>query len=81
MASGPSDSKLKAHAGDIPDPEQLRVLARLSPEQKLEIAGRLREDALRMKEAWLRERHPGEDDAAIRARLRAWQLYGRAWLD
>jgi hypothetical protein len=69
------------HAGDVPDPEQLRLLARLTPEQKLEIARRLREDALRLKEAWLREQHPEEDDAAIAKRLRAWQLYGRAWLD
>lgn len=44
-------------------------------------SGRLREDALALKEAWLRERHPEEDDAAIRRRLRAWQLHGRACLD
>jgi hypothetical protein len=55
------------------------VLARLTPEQKLEIARRLREDALHLKEAWLRQQHPDEDDA--RTRLRAWQLYGRARLD
>jgi hypothetical protein len=67
--------------GDHPDPEQLRILARLTAEQKLEIASRLRDDALRLKEAWLREQHPDEDDVSIRARLRAWQLYGRAWLD
>jgi hypothetical protein len=66
---------------DRPDPEQLRILARLSPERKLEVADRLRAEALRLKEAWLREQYAGETDAAIRARLRAWQLYGRAWLD
>ncbi len=81
MARGSSDSKIAIHAGDIPDPEQLRLLSRLTPEQKLEVARRLREDALRLKEAWLREQHPEEDDSAIRTRLRAWQLYGRAWLD
>jgi hypothetical protein len=68
-------------ANDRPDPEQMRILARLDPEAKLAVARRLREDALALKEAWLRERHPGEGDAAIRQRLRAWQLHGRAWLD
>ncbi|TMA36104.1 MAG: hypothetical protein E6J87_01640 [Deltaproteobacteria bacterium] len=68
-------------ATDRPDPEQMRILARLDPEAKLAVARRLREDALALEEAWLRERHPEEDDAAIRRRLRAWQLYGRARLD
>jgi hypothetical protein len=68
-------------AADRPDPEQMRILGRLDPESKLAVARRLREDALALKEAWLRQRHPGEDDAAIRRRLRAWQLHGRAWLD
>ena len=68
-------------ATDRPDPEQMRILARLDPEAKLAVAQRLREDALAIKEAWLRERHPEEGDAAIRRRLRAWQLHGRAWLD
>lgn len=68
-------------APDRPDAEQLRILARLSPEQKLAVARRLREDALALKAAWLRERHPGEDEAAIQRRLRAWQLHGSARLD
>lgn len=66
---------------DHPDPEQMRILAKLDPTAKLAVARRLREDALAAKEAWLREQHPDEDDAAIRRRLRAWQLHGRAWLD
>ncbi len=66
---------------DLPDPEQMRVLAGLDPESKLAVARRLREDALALKEAWLRERHPEDDDAAIDRRLRAWQLHGRARLD
>lgn len=66
---------------DRPDPAQMRILARLDPEAKLAIASRLREDALALEEAWLRQCHPDEDDAAIRRRLRAWQLYGRARLD
>lgn len=68
-------------AGDRPDAEQMRILARLDPETKLALARQLREDALALKEAWLRERYPHEDDAAIRRRLRAWQLHGRARLD
>jgi len=68
-------------AADRPDPEQMRILARLGPEAKLAVARRLREDALALKEAWLRATHPQEDDAAIRRRLRAWQLHGHAWLD
>jgi malate synthase len=66
---------------DRPDPEQMRILARLDPETKLAVAQRLREDALALKEAWLRQCHPDETDAEIKRRLRAWQLYGRAWLD
>jgi len=53
-------------AADHPDPQQMRVLARLAPEQKLEVARRLREEALALKESWLRTQHPGEDDTAIR---------------
>ncbi|MEB2346606.1 MAG: hypothetical protein OZ948_17915 [Deltaproteobacteria bacterium] len=66
---------------DRPDPEQMRVLAGLPPARKLEIARRLREEALALKEAWLRQQHPGEDDASIQRRLRAWQLHGSARLD
>ena len=69
------------NATDRPDPEQMRILAGLDPESKLAVARRLREEALALKEAWLRDRHPEEEDAAIRRRLRAWQLHGRAWLD
>jgi hypothetical protein len=68
-------------ATDRPDPEQMRILAALDPESKLGVARRLREDALALKEAWLRERHPDDDDTAIGRRLRAWQLHGRARLD
>jgi len=68
-------------AADRPDPEQMRIFARMRPEQKIELARRIREEALALKEAWLRERHPDEDDASIHRRLRAWQLHGRARLD
>jgi hypothetical protein len=68
-------------ASDRPDPEQMRILAAKDPETKLALARRLREDALALKEAWLRECHPAEGDAVIRRRLRAWQLHGRAWRD
>ena len=68
-------------SADHPDPQQMRVLARLGPEQKLAVARRLREEALALKESWLRTQHPDEDDTAIRKRLRAWQVHGHAWLD
>ncbi len=68
-------------ATDRPDSEQMRILAGQGPESKLAVARRLREEALALKEAWLRQRHPEEEDASIRRRLRAWQLDGRAWLD
>lgn len=66
---------------DRPDPAQMQVLARMTPARKLEIARRLREEALALKEAWLRQQHPDEDDAAIQQRIRAWQLHGSARLD
>lgn len=68
-------------ADDRPDPAQMRILARLAPAQKLEIARGLRDEALELEAAWLRQQHPDEDEADIRRRLRAWQLHGRARLD
>jgi len=53
----------------------------MPPERKLELARRVREDVLVLKVAWLRQRHPDEDEGAIRRRLRAWQLHGDARLD
>ncbi len=69
------------NASDRPDPEQMRVLARLDPETKLSVAWRLHEEALALKEAWLQTQHPDEDAATIRRRLRAWQLDGSTRLD
>lgn len=66
---------------DRPDPAQMRIFAAMRPEQKLALAAQVREQALSLKEAWLRAQHPGEDDDTIRRRLRAWQLHGHAWLD
>jgi hypothetical protein len=68
-------------SGDRPDPEQMRIFARMGPERKLELARRLREEMLELKAAWLRELHPDEDAASLRRRLRAWQLHGDARLD
>lgn len=68
-------------AADRPDPAQMQIFARMSPEQKLALMRRVRDEALALKEAWLRAQRPDEDDAAIRRRLRAWQLHGRAELD
>ncbi len=69
------------NATDRPDPAQMKILARLDPESKLALARRLREETLALKEAWLRQQHPQDDETAIQRRLRAWQLYGRTWLD
>lgn len=68
-------------ADDRPDPRQLAIFRRMTPRQKLALIGRLAEDALRLKAAWLRQQHPGESEARITERLRAWQLYGRTDLD
>lgn len=53
----------------------------MTPRQKLALIGRLRDDALTLKARWLRQQYPRDDDARIRGRLRAWQLYGRTDLD
>ena len=66
---------------DRPDDDQLRIFARMTPEAKLALVRRVREDTLALKAAWLREQHPEDDEDAIRRRLRAWQLHGRARLD
>lgn len=66
---------------DHPDPRQLAIFSRMTPQQKLELIGRLREDALKLKAMWLRDRYPDDDDERLRRRLRAWQLYGRTDLD
>ncbi len=80
---GTSGDRIPAivRSADLPDPEQMRILARLAPEAKLAVARRLWEDAIALEAAWLRERHPEEGDDAILRRLRAWQLHGRARLD
>lgn len=59
----------------------MRIVARLEPAQKLAVARQLLEDALALKEAWLRERHPDEDAPSIARRLRSWRLHGHAELD
>jgi hypothetical protein len=66
---------------DRPDPVQMRIFARMRPEQKLELLRRVRDDTLALKAAWLRMRRPHEDEDTIRRRVRAWQLHGRAELD
>jgi len=59
----------------------MAIFRRMSSRQKLELISRLREDALALKAAWLRQQHPDEGEDRIRVRLRAWQMYGRTDLD
>jgi len=66
---------------DRPDPRQMAIFERMTPDQKLVLIGRLRDDALELKRAWLRQCHPEETQEQIQRRLRAWQLYGRTDLD
>jgi len=66
---------------DRPDPRQIAIFRRMTVDQKLELIEKIREDALALKAAWLRQRYPEDDEARIRKRLRAWQLYGRTDLD
>ncbi|RIL07815.1 MAG: hypothetical protein DCC71_01670 [Proteobacteria bacterium] len=68
-------------ATDRPDPVQMRIFAAMTAAQKLALVERIRTEALALKEAWLRQQHAGEDEDAIRRRLRAWQLHGHARLD
>lgn len=68
-------------ASDRPDPVQMRIFAAMTPAQKLALIERIRAEALSLKEAWLRQQHAGENDDAIRRRLRAWQIHGHARLD
>jgi hypothetical protein len=73
-APGTQDS---GGSAESPDPRQLAIFLRMTPHQKLVLIGRLGEDAVALKESWLRQRHPSEGAKQIRKRLRAWQLYGR----
>lgn len=66
---------------DRPDPRQLAIFRRMTIDQKLELIGRIREEAVGLKAAWLRQQHPDEGEEQIRKRLRAWLLYGRTDLD
>ena len=61
--------KLARDASDRPSPEQIEGYRRMTPEQKLAIAGRLREEGIRLIEAGVRSREPEFDDAAVRRRV------------
>ena len=85
MAGATRRSKGSKHttgdSDDRPDPRQMAIFLCMTPHEKLTLIARLAEDAVSLKEAWLRQCHPDEPDAEIRRRLRAWQLYGRTDLD
>jgi hypothetical protein len=56
---------------DRPDPRQLAIFGRMSAHEKLELVGRLRDDAPALKAAWLRQQHSDEGEEGICARLRS----------
>jgi hypothetical protein len=61
---------------DRPDPAQMEVFRRMSPAERIRLAFRLREDAIRLRRAALRAEHPGATDAQLDARIREWCTNG-----
>lgn len=57
---------------DRPDPEQMAIFRRMTAAERVQLAFRLREDAIRLRRACLRAEHPGESDSLIEARVREW---------
>jgi hypothetical protein len=57
---------------DWPDPEQMAIFRRMTAAERVQLAFRLREDAIRLRRACLRAEHPGESDSRIEARVREW---------
>ena len=57
---------------DRPDPAQMAIFGRMSPADRIRLAFEWRADAIRLRRACLRADHPGESDASIDARVRAW---------
>jgi hypothetical protein len=57
---------------DRPDPQQMAIFRRMSAADRIGLAFRLREDAIRLRRACLRAEHPGESDALIESRVREW---------
>lgn len=63
---------------DRPSPEQVEAWTRMTFEQKLELADQLRANALRVREACLRQQEPKLSDDQIRERMREYLLHGAA---
>jgi hypothetical protein len=57
---------------DRPDPQQMAIFRRMSAAERIGLAFRLREDAIRLRRACLRAEHPAESDARIESRVREW---------
>lgn len=57
---------------DRPDAEQMAIFRRMTAAERVRLAFRLREDAIRLRRACLRTEHPGESDSLIEARVREW---------
>ena len=63
---------------DRPSPEQIAAWNRMTFEQKLELADRLRTTALQVREAFVRSQQPNLSDDQIRECMREYLLHGAA---
>ena len=73
MASGSGHlAAQRMSEDDRPDPVQMAIFAKMSPGDRVRLAFEWRADAIRLRRACLRAEHPGESDASIDARVRAW---------
>ena len=50
----------------------MAIFRGMSAADRIRLAFRLREDAIRLRRACLRAEHPGESDALVEARVREW---------
>jgi len=70
--AGPPTHECKMSEDDRPDPAQMAVFRTMTPADRVRLAFRWREDAIRLRRACLRADHPGESDASIESRVREW---------
>ncbi|MCB0300874.1 MAG: hypothetical protein KDE52_12520 [Calditrichaeota bacterium] len=56
-------------------PIQIEIYKKMTPEQKLRIAGQMNLDARKLKAAWLRKIHPDWSEADIQAEVKKIFMY------